>query len=486
MINVDTPAIFIRLRRNLEIQLVYLSIATTRPNASDLGFLLYKHPDRVFRSDDTRNRLVKAVGFYPEVSSDRCEFVLLVAVDPVERVRGLAWNGGIAQYVEPLPFLASSHLAQALSLCLRSAMNGIASSKDPETDAKLKALAAEKWPLEIKVTPVRSSPAMIRRMFEPLGWKVDVESTALEVDGSKYPDALHTIVLCGDQTVSDALTQLYVLLPALDPARHYFYGDNEVDKFVAKSQNWLDGHPARDLIVGRYLSKSKELQTAAKSLLDGEPNTTVIEEKSGDAEESAHDQRHRRIVDLVATIGATRIADLGCGEGRLLARLTALPGKLEIVGVEPALADLDKARKLLSRNPGRLMDPRVTLKHGSILYADKSLKGFDVAILSEVIEHIDEERLDHAERCVFGAMNPAMVIVTTPNSDFNVAFPLLEGRLRHNDHRFEWGRKDAEAWCQRVAAQYGYTFEIDGVGGFDNTIQQHLSHLIIFRKEIRK
>lgn len=460
---------------------MYLSIATTRPNAVDLGFVLYKHPDRVFRSDESRNKNLKAVGFYPEATTDRCEFVLLVSVDPVERVRGLAWNGGIAQYVEPLPFLASSYMSQAISVCLRSAMNGIATSKDPEQEVRLRAMCSEKWPLEIKVSPVRTSPNLIERMLEPLGWSVDIESVSLDVPGATRDNALHTVILKGDSTIQDALTQLYVLLPALDPFRHYFYDDAEVGKLIDKSRNWLEDHPARELIVGRYLSKSRELRESAMSKL-ADTAEAVVTDDHADDRRSAHDLRHQKIIDIIAGMGDIRVADLGCGEGKLLARIASLPGNLQIVGVEPSQRDLDKARKALSRNPARQMDSRVKLRHGSIVYADDTLKGFDLAVLSEVIEHIDPERLDHAERCVFGFMQPSVVIVTTPNSSFNVAFDIKEGEFRHRDHRFEWSVPQAEDWCRKIAATYGYTYERDGAGWYDEVIDQHLTHFIIFRK----
>jgi 3' terminal RNA ribose 2'-O-methyltransferase Hen1 len=464
---------------------VFLSIATTRQGAKDLGFLLYKHPDRVFRSDASRNAKMSAVGFYPEATDERCEFCLVVEVDPVERVRGASWGAGIAQYVEPLPFLASSYMAQALSLCLRSAMNGVVTSKDPAEEERLKVAAAEKWPLEITVSPLRTSPALISRMFEPLGWDVALHSIALDIPGMMSGDRgtdLHTLTLRGEVTLQDALTHLYVLLPALDPARHYFYGESEVQKLLDKSQNWLEQHPARELIVGRYLSKSRELrETALQQFETADDDETVAEGDVPDEPVSAHDERHQRIVEIVRGAGDVSVVDLGCGEGKLLERLSKLPGKLEITGVEPAMRDLDKAHRALSRNPGKQMDPRIKLKHGSILYADDQLKGFDIAILSEVIEHIDPERLDHAERCVFGFMQPRKVVVTTPNASFNEMFGLEEGRFRHRDHRFEWTETEVTAWCGRIGRDYGYSYELGGAGGYEPAFG-HLSHFIVFEK----
>jgi 3' terminal RNA ribose 2'-O-methyltransferase Hen1 len=467
---------------------VYLSIATTRQSATDLGFLLYKHPDRVFRSDASRNSKMSAVGFYPEAADERCEFCLIVEVDPVERVRGASWGAGIAQYVEPLPFLASSYMSQALSLCLRSAMNGIVTSKNASEEKRLQAAAVEKWPLEITVSPLRTSPALISRMFEPLGWDVSLHSVPLDIPGMTSEEArrctdLHTLTIRGEATLQDALTHLYVLLPALDPARHYFYGEDEVQKLLDKSQNWLEQHPARELIVGRYLSKSRELRETALQQIAGDEDETAEDETATSEPGTAHDERHLKIIEIIRNAGDVSVVDLGCGEGKLLSRLAKLPGKLQITGVEPAMRDLEKAQRNLSRNPGKQVDPRIKLKHGSILYADEQLKGFDIAILSEVIEHIDPDRLDHAERCVFGFMQPRKVVVTTPNASFNAMFDLEEGQFRHRDHRFEWTESEARTWSDRICRDYGYSCELGGAGGYDPECG-HLSHFIVFEKAL--
>jgi 3' terminal RNA ribose 2'-O-methyltransferase Hen1 len=459
---------------------VHLSIATTKNRATDLGFLLHKHPDRVFESSQDRSSKVRATGFYAEAGEDRCEFCLHVEVDPVERVRGLAWSDGIAQYVEPQPFLAGSYMSHAISLALRSAMNGVATSKDAAEDARLKALVEETWPLEIVVSPVRTSRGLILRLFEPLGWNVEIDSVPLDVPGGVRETNLHTIRLAGSCAVRDALTHLYVLLPALDPQRHYFYGESEVEKLLEKSSRWLDGHPSKELIVSRYLSKSRELRETAFLRID---EGAGVERDVPEAQErqSAHDGRHQRIVQVLQAAGARRIADLGCGEGRLLSRLAELPGQLEFVGVEPSSRDLDKAKKNLSRNPSRQMDDRIKLLHGSVLYADDRLKDFDAAVLSEVVEHIEPDRLVHMERCVFGEMSPRMVVVTTPNGSYNAVFGLPAGSFRHPDHRFEWTREEAAAWAQKVSTEHGYDYDFSGIGDFVEEYG-HLSHFIVFRK----
>jgi hypothetical protein len=103
-----------------------------------------------------------------------------------------------------------------------------------------------------------------------------------------------------------------------------------------------------------------------------------------------------------------------------------------------------------------------------VTYQDDRIAGMDAAVLMEVIEHIDLDRLPAAEQSVWGAARPAAVIVTTPNAEYNTRFPNLEaGRMRHADHRFEFTRGEFRAWAEAVAGRYGYSVEFRPVGEVD-------------------
>ena len=111
---------------------------------------------------------------------------------------------------------------------------------------------------------------------------------------------------------------------------------------------------------------------------------------------------------------------------------------------------------------------RVRLVQGSLAYTDERRKGYDAAVLSEVIEHVDPERLPALEYAVFGAARPGTVVVTTPNAEYNVRWPTLPaGQVRHADHRFEWDRAEFGRWARRTAERYGYTVEFAPVGEED-------------------
>ena len=57
-----------------------LTVTTTHQPATDLGFLLHKHPGRV-RAFGVASGTAHV--FYPEASGERCTAALLLEVDPV-------------------------------------------------------------------------------------------------------------------------------------------------------------------------------------------------------------------------------------------------------------------------------------------------------------------------------------------------------------------------------------------------------------------
>lgn len=161
--------------------------------------------------------------------------------------------------------------------------------------------------------------------------------------------------------------------------------------------------------------------------------------------------------------------DLGCGEGRLLAALLDERSFAEIVGVDVSHRALERAaeRLQLDRMPPKQRE-RIRLLHGSLTYRDKRLGGYDAAAVVEVIEHLDPPRLAAFERVLFEYGRPKVVVLTTPNREYNVRFESLPaGRFRHRDHRFEWTRAEFRDWANRVAQRFGYEPRFLPVGGED-------------------
>jgi 3' terminal RNA ribose 2'-O-methyltransferase Hen1 len=140
-----------------------------------------------------------------------------------------------------------------------------------------------------------------------------------------------------------------------------------------------------------------------------------------------------------------------------------------VVGVDVSIRALQlaSARLHLETLPDKQRE-RIELWQGALTYRDSRFRGFDAVALVEVIEHLELDRLPALERVVFEYTRPRVVVVTTPNAEFNTRFPnLAAGKFRHADHRFEWSRAEFTDWCERVAQQFGYKVVISGLGEAD-------------------
>ncbi|GIM97286.1 3' terminal RNA ribose 2'-O-methyltransferase Hen1 [Paractinoplanes toevensis] len=429
-----------------------LTVTTTRPPATDLGYLLVKHPGKVHTFDVPTGT---AYVLYPEATEDRCTAALLLDVDPA-RLRAQQESFELGAYVNDRPYAASSLLAGALAKVFRSALRG-ASKDRPE-------LAAEAIPLEIRVPVLRGTTELAERLFGPLGWQVTAAPIPFEPEiggDSRYVD----LTLAGTVRLADALNHLYVLLPVLDDGKHYWVAPDEIEKLLRSGEGWLGGHPEKVLIARRYLAHRKHLAESALSRLDADSAPVEEEAELPVARKvSLAEQRRDAVLAALADADAARVLDLGCGAGALLAALVKDRRFTEIVGTDVSSRALDQAaRRLhLDRLPDRQRD-RIKIWQSALTYRDDRLRGYDAAVLMEVIEHVDPPRLPALEASVFGHARPRTVIVTTPNAEYNVHYEGLTG-MRHSDHRFEWTRAEFQAWARRVSENHGYRVAFRPVG----------------------
>ena len=237
-----------------------LTITTTCRPATDLGYLLHKNPARC---QEFALSFGTAHVFYPEAREDRCTAALLLDVDPVGLIRGRARKGGLLdQYVNDRPFVASSFLSVAISQVFGSALSGRSRDR-PE-------LAATAIPLEahLHVLPSRGGEGLIRELFEPLGYEVTLQGHPLdEAFGGWGPSPYFNLGLSRTCRLGELLTHLYVLVPVLDNYKHYYIGEAEREKLLAKGAGWLGAHPAREKIARRYLKYQPSLARSALAKL---------------------------------------------------------------------------------------------------------------------------------------------------------------------------------------------------------------------------
>ncbi|HMJ64711.1 MAG TPA: 3' terminal RNA ribose 2'-O-methyltransferase Hen1 [Candidatus Binatia bacterium] len=453
-----------------------LTITTTHTPATDLGHLLRKNPARVHEFTLNCGR---AYVFYPEATPGRCTAALLVEVDPVGLVRnrrGPSGEGGaLGQYVNDRPYAASSFLSVAIADIFSSALSGKSKERPDLVETPLPLHAT------ISALPCRGGEEFLRKLFEPLGYAVSAKRLPLDANFPVWGEsAYHRVDLEARLSLQKFLSHLYVLVPVLDNDKHYWVGDAEIEKLLRHGEGWLSSHPEREVITRRYLKHQRSLVDNALAQLVSDTETDpddaaeahALEEEAIERSISLNEQRLGTVVAALKANGAARVLDLGCGEGRLLQTLLKEKQFTEIVGMDVSHRALEIAHDRLhyDRLPP-VQKERIRLLHGSLIYRDQRLAGFDAAAVVEVIEHLDAARLAAFERVLFECARPKSIVITTPNREYNVKWETLPaGKFRHRDHRFEWTRTEFQAWANGVAARFGYNFRFLPVGPEDLTV----------------
>lgn len=182
---------------------------------------------------------------------------------------------------------------------------------------------------------------------------------------------------------------------------------------------------------------------------------------------SLHKLRLDKVVASLLASGAERVLDLGCGPGELLARLVTEPQFKHIVGMDRSPETLGAARQLLGMATNGPVDARICLWQASFTNCVEEFVGFDAAVLLETIEHVEPSRLSAVEQAVFAGYQPQVVLLTTPNFEYNELHGLRPGALRHRDHRFEWNRAKFQSWSEGVARRNSYQVIFDAIGPVD-------------------
>jgi 3' terminal RNA ribose 2'-O-methyltransferase Hen1 len=453
-----------------------LTISTSSQPATDLGYLLYKHPGQLQTFELSCG---KAHVFYPEADSERCTAALLLDIDPVDLVRGHKGRSGegvaLEQYVNDRPYVASSFLSVAIAEVFGSALAGKSRERQELADSAIPLVAA------MPCLPCRGGEQFLKRLFEPLGYAVESEPYQLDSNFPEWGKSRYLRVkLETTARLRDLLSHLYVLIPVLDDEKHYWVGEAEIEKLLRHGKSWLPAHPEKELITSRYLRHRHSLTRQALARLSEEdaPDPDGVEE-SHTAEESIleegislNEQRLGQVLSVLRKAEVHRVVDVGCGEGRLLKLMLEHREFEEVLGMDVSCRVLEIAEKRLHLDelPERVKN-RIKLIQGSLTYRDARIAGFDAATCIEVVEHLDEPRLAAFERVLFEFARPRLVVLTTPNVEYNCKFQgMPAGKLRHRDHRFEWTRAEFQTWASRVAEQNGYSVTFLPVGSLDPVV----------------
>ena len=480
-----------------------LTITYTGKDTENLGYLLYKNP---YRPQVFELNYGKAYVFYPEVSGERTTAALLLDIDPIDLARGKVGSsgGGLFDYVNDRPYVSSSFMSTAISKVYGTAMTGRADAHQELSDSPLDLEAT------ITMLPCRGARDKLETVFEPLGYSVSYESFILDEAFPSWGESSYVnLTISGNIRLRDLLKHLFVLIPVFDRQKHYWIGSDEVEKLLRLGEDWLPDHPEKEYITGRYLNRRRSLVNMAFERLaasdeadstaddemdgaadgeqdgaaDGETNDAAGTEnlnfeadESGETAErekkmSLKDQRLGSVIAALKNSNAKSVIDFGCGEGSLLRLLVKERQFTKIAGMDVSAAALERANSKLKLNRvGVNEDGRVELFHSSLTYKDARFSGYDAACVIEVIEHLDAPRLNAFERVLFEFARPPLIVLTTPNKEYNTNYAFLhDDDMRHGDHRFEWTRAEFREWAAKTADRFGYTVQFSEVGETDET-----------------
>ena len=447
-----------------------LTITYTGRNTTDLGYLLYKNPSRPQMFELSYG---KAYIFYPEVSNERTTAALLLDIDPLDLAKGKvgASGGGLFDYLNDRPYVSSSFLSTAIARVFGTAMTGRADAHQALSDSLLDLTAT------VTMLPCRSDQEKLKDVFKPLGYDVSLETFVCDEKFPDWDDSKYVnLTIRGNVRLRDLLKHLYVLIPVFDKQKHYWVGEDEVEKLLRVGEDWLPGHPQKAFITSRYLKHRRSLfnmafeRLATANAADGEVLIETEEsEHKPDKRPNLNTQRLGAVIAALKSRGARRVIDIGCGAGNLLALLARERQFTHITGVDVSHVALMRAsEKLKLDSAGDSKRERIQLLQGSLTYKDARLAGYDAACVIEVIEHLDIARLAAFERVLFEFAKPPVVVLTTPNREYNVIYENLhDGDFRHDDHRFEWTRAQFREWGAKTANANGYAVQFSEVGDAD-------------------
>ncbi len=447
-----------------------LTIKTYHHPATDIGFLLHKHPDKVQSFSITGG---KVHVFYPEANEDSCTVAMLMELNSIDLVRKLKVPGSsslLKHYINDRPYVASSFTSHAIAKVFSSALNGKCANRQDLLETPMS------FDVKISVLKVRGGLPLLEKIFQPLGYIVSAEQHPLDENFEEWGSSpYYTVLLQTKSTkyLKALLTHLYVLLPVFDNEKHYWIGKNEADKLLQRGEGWLAQHPEKEWITRRYLKNFSSLSKyALKKMLDDEYEVieedvvALIEPEKVEKKQNLHQQRLNAALEKLKESKAKSVLDLGCGEGKLLRMLLKESQFERILGMDVSFKSLQRAKeKLYMDNMAPRQKARINLIQGALTYYDERLKDYDAAAVIEVIEHLELDRIPAFEKVLFEVAKPQTVVLTTPNAEYNVNYNFLQkDSFRHSDHRFEWTRAEFQDWTKHVCETYGYSVNIFPIG----------------------
>jgi 3' terminal RNA ribose 2'-O-methyltransferase Hen1 len=432
-----------------------LTLRVTGPHASDLEVLLDKCPDKL-HSTSLPFGLVHV--FFPEVSPEAVTVALVVDVDAVD------WSSN--------GFSSGSVLANAamLSAAIANVFGTALAARSPARPDLVTAMLPIEASVSSFATPSGTDDA--RALFGPLGYDVVVHHDVSDEPSSTPTNLLRqTVRLAKLCPLYEVLSHLYVLGPVLDGHADDRALESARDALLLHAEGAARGHPAADRIMHAYTARRPSGASASLTRLlatDGLDGQTALDSMVPPT--LLDDARIDAIVLELREASAGSVVDLGCGDGKLLARLVREKVLTRIVGLDVSIRALDAAasRMKLDRRGGKKSE-RIELLHGSLFYSDSRLLGFDAAVLVDVVQHVHVDRLGELERVVFHDALPATVVVMM-NAATRDGF--VPSGLEHG-----WSTNHFDAWASGVSERRAYRLRLLSIGSSSIT-----TRMAVFRR----
>ncbi|MEH7130630.1 methyltransferase domain-containing protein [Neobacillus drentensis] len=443
-----------------------LSLTVRGPGAEAVSYLIAKNPNNLYERGE-KGLTVRLV--YPTFSSEEVQFLIYVKTDPIDLVKNSPDSFDITHYINDREFAASSIFVSSIRKSLGTALNG----KPAEDYASW---VEHPFELELSFGPIATdlSNPELEALFAPMNYTIKIESGESFI---RERSTARFITLIGKQTLQNALKHISILIPVIDNYKHYFIDERELEKLDRYGEGWLEEHPQKAFILKRSLRFPKMISQSRFY-----EKETKTEEKHEPPKIRLNDHRYEAIIKYVKALPKKgTIVDIGAGEGKLSVQLGFIEGVQEILSVEPS----NKARLRAMERFEQAKEKRGCVEPksfaGSLFYYDERLLNKDVMVLCEVIEHIDEYRLASVFETIFKDYRPEVLIVTTPNKEYNVVYE-MDVAMRHHDHRFEWTRAELRQKVDAWSKLYPYQVSYLGIGE-ENQLYGHPTQMVIFRRE---
>lgn len=423
---------------------MFFKLRVSGAKASNLSYIISKHPDTLFQREvGKRGRMFAKFGTFEDTHVAYNGYIENFSLPFYKICR----HENLSSYVTSEQYSVCPYNLVLLNTVFRSVLRGKFGDISQEDFDRIYNISFQLGPFSLY------KKDYLVQAFTDLNYTV--------CSGEASPFVLD---IRGDNNLTTFLQQMYVISYAYtNHLRQIIPQKQDIGKYLEFSKGWIDDHPAKNYLINRISKVRRNVKQFQVGLLENkgvEDAEKQFDERINSLKVKASELRYQTIKFLLLNSPfADNILDFGCGNGNLINRVFKDMKPKKYIGFDSHRGCVNTAYKRGKQQLRYRKNKETEFKvwAGSILYPDYSLfEGMDTVVLSEVIEHFYKEDLDTVLDVIFKGINPATVILTTPNKDFNVNFNFAEDQLRHPDHKFEFTKEEIISFTEMIEKKYGY------------------------------